>query len=103
MKVNTKHISYFCIICQEGSFTRAAVVCGVRQPSISEGIRHLEEEFGGKLFARTKPVQLTTLGATLYPIFLQINEGAERARRIAIYEAPSPDLSSDIKLSLFST
>ena len=47
-------LRYFVALAQEGTFSRAAKVCSVSQPSLSVAIAHLEEEFGVPLFERAK-------------------------------------------------
>ena len=49
---------------EERSFSKAAEKCNVTQPTLSNGIALLEEEVGGRLFARTtRRVDLTPFGA----------------------------------------
>ena len=57
-------IRYFVTLCSERNFTRAARRCGVSQPSLSNGIKALECELGGKLFERSD-MSLTPLGKSL--------------------------------------
>ena len=57
-------IRYFVALCSERNFTRAARRCGVSQPSLSNGIKALERELGGKLFERSD-MSLTPLGKSL--------------------------------------
>jgi DNA-binding transcriptional LysR family regulator len=57
-------IRYFVMLCGERNFTRAARRCGVSQPSLSNGIKALECELGGKLFERSD-MSLTPLGKRL--------------------------------------
>ena len=57
-------IRYFVTLCRERNFTRAARRCGVSQPSLSNGIKALECELGGKLFERSD-MSLTPLGKSL--------------------------------------
>jgi DNA-binding transcriptional LysR family regulator len=57
-------IRYFVTLCSERNFTRAARRCGVSQPSLSNGIKALECELGGKLFERSD-MSLTPLGKRL--------------------------------------
>ena len=57
-------IRYFVVLCSERNFTRAARRCGVSQPSLSNGIKALESELGGKLFERSG-MSLTPLGKSL--------------------------------------
>jgi LysR family hydrogen peroxide-inducible transcriptional activator len=61
-------LRYFCAIVQTGSFTCAAASVHVAQPSLSQQILKLEDEFGGKLFYRLpKAVRLTPLGEVFLP------------------------------------
>jgi LysR family transcriptional regulator, hydrogen peroxide-inducible genes activator len=54
---------------EERSFSKAAEKCNVTQPTLSNGIALLEEEFGGQLFARTtRRVDLTPFGMQLLPL-----------------------------------
>lgn len=59
-----------------GSFSIAAVECGLRQPSISESLRKLEDELGVKLVKR-KTTHFRV--HTLTPIGLQVLEVAKKA------------------------
>jgi LysR family hydrogen peroxide-inducible transcriptional activator len=66
--VELAHIRYFVALCEERQFTRAAQRCRISQPSLSNGIKTLERELGGKLFERSG-MSLTPLGKSLYPQF----------------------------------
>ncbi|MGB6862532.1 MAG: LysR family transcriptional regulator, partial [Pseudolabrys sp.] len=75
--METNQVRYFLALCEENNFTRAAKRCGVSQPSVSNAIRRLEEEFGGDLFHRTKNgAKLSPLGLAIRPYLDQINECA---------------------------
>jgi DNA-binding transcriptional LysR family regulator len=76
-------VRYFLALCEEKQFTRAALRCGVAQPSLTNAIRTLETELGGTLFHRTRTVQLTDLGQSVKPYLRQIARSVERARREA--------------------
>ena len=66
-------LRYLLAIVDQGSFTRAAIHCGVSQPTLSAGIAKLENEVGVALLLRTnRRVELTGAGVRL----------VERARRI---------------------
>jgi DNA-binding transcriptional LysR family regulator len=62
-----RQIIYFLALCEELHFTRAAKRCGVTQPSLTNGIRLLEREFGAPLFHRKPRPRLSELGAAVRP------------------------------------
>jgi DNA-binding transcriptional LysR family regulator len=62
-----RQIVYFLALCEELHFTRAARRCGVAQPSLTNGIRLLEREFGAPLFQRKPRPRLSQLGAAVRP------------------------------------
>ncbi len=41
-----KHLQYLTVLARERHFARAAAVCGVTQPTLSAGIKQLEEQLG---------------------------------------------------------
>jgi LysR family hydrogen peroxide-inducible transcriptional activator len=77
-------IKYCLAVYSERSFTRAATRCGVAQPSLSNGIRKLEQELGGPLFVRNvNGIALTLLGRAVRPHFEEIDRRIERIRKIS--------------------
>ena len=65
-------LRYFLAVAETGNFTKAAQQSFISQPSLSQQILNLEEEFGQKLFNRLgRKVVLTEAGRTL-------REGARR-------------------------
>jgi LysR family transcriptional regulator, carnitine catabolism transcriptional activator len=61
--MDLRQVDYVLAIVDHGSFTAAAEACGVTQPSLSEGVRRLETEFGVRLFDRVgRTVALTDAG-----------------------------------------
>jgi DNA-binding transcriptional LysR family regulator len=46
-------LTYFVAVANEQSFRRAAEACGVAQPTLSAGIKQLEDEFGVRLVLRS--------------------------------------------------
>jgi LysR family hydrogen peroxide-inducible transcriptional activator len=77
-------IKYCLAVYSERSFTRAARRCGVAQPSLSNGIRKLEQELGGPLFVRNvNGIALTLLGRAVRPHFEEIDRRIERIRKIS--------------------
>ncbi len=64
--MDVRQLSYVLAVVDEGTFTRAAEVLRVAQPSLSQGIRALENELGTELFLRqARPVRLTAAGEAL--------------------------------------
>src|SRR5690348_8417731 len=58
-------LRYFCAVAKAGSFTRAAAHEHVAQPSLSQQVRKLEDEFGTRLLDRLgRTVRLTSFGQT---------------------------------------
>src|ERR1019366_10124284 len=82
--METQHVRYFLAICDELNFTRAAQKCGIKQPSLSEAIKRMEQAIGGDLFVRASPVRLTALGLQLRPICVQINELLEKVCAMSV-------------------
>lgn len=63
-----QQLRYFVSVATQRNFTRAAALCNVAQPSLSQQIRKLELELGAPLFHRQgRRVVLTELGNTLLP------------------------------------
>lgn len=61
-------LRYFQAVARHGNFSRAAQLCHVAQPSLSQQIRKLEEEVGHALFRRTRRgALLTAHGERLLP------------------------------------
>jgi DNA-binding transcriptional LysR family regulator len=78
-----KQIRYFLALCDERSFRRAALRCGVSQPTVSSGIRMLERDLGGPLFLRKPSIALTALGQAVHPYLERLAQNAEHARKVA--------------------
>jgi DNA-binding transcriptional LysR family regulator len=67
--MNLSQLRFAVAAAMELSFSRAADRCDVTQPTLSNGIALLEEEFGGQLFVRTtRKVELSPLGQQLLPL-----------------------------------
>jgi len=76
-------LRYFCALCEELNFTRAAKRCSVSQPSLTTGICLLERQLGGLLFQRKPRVRLLPLGEAVRPYFKHILETIDAATEIA--------------------
>ena len=62
--MNTRHARMILAIIREGSFTAAAKVLSITQPTLSQTVRQIETQLGDAIFVRGKsPVQLTPAGA----------------------------------------
>ncbi|NOY62806.1 MAG: LysR family transcriptional regulator [Gammaproteobacteria bacterium] len=67
--MNFNQLRFVRAIAETASFSKAAQLCYVTQPTLSNAIAHLETELGGKLFARTtRKVSMTPLGEHLVPL-----------------------------------
>ena len=65
-----------------GSFTAAAGELHMAQPSVSEFIRRLEDEYGTRLFVRGgRRLVLTEAGEALLPVALKVTATADEADR----------------------
>ena len=95
-------IRYFLKAGQTLNFTRAAEQCGVSVPSLSRGIRQLEEELGGQLFRRERHLtHLTDLGRLMLEHFSVMSRAADAAKRDAKdYTALA---GSRLKLGVFAS
>lgn len=65
--MNLTLIRYFMAVAETGSFTRGAERASVSQPTLSAGIKRLEESLGTALFERARGAQLTPAGARFLP------------------------------------
>ena len=81
--VNRNQLRSFYAVAQEMSFTKAAKLLHVGQPTITVQVRALEERFGIELFLRSaRGLQLSTTGEALFVV----------ARQIFLYEEQAVDL-----------
>ena len=58
--MNFQHLRFAIAVAETASFTRAADMCCVTQPALSNAIGQLEDELGGRLFERTTRLVTTT-------------------------------------------
>lgn len=71
--MNLSQLDFAAAVADKKSFTAAADTCHVTQPTLSNGVAQLEDELGGRLFARTtRTVSLTPLGVELLPYIKEI-------------------------------
>ncbi|WP_158447433.1 LysR family transcriptional regulator [Syntrophotalea carbinolica] len=71
--MNLSQLRYVKAVAETESFTQAAEQCFVTQPTLSNGIAQLEEEFEERLFTRTtRTVSLTPFGEHLLPFVVNV-------------------------------
>ncbi len=67
MSVNLELFKVFYTVVKVGSITRAAKELFISQPAVSQSIKQLEDQLGGRLFVRTsKGMELTPEGAAIF-------------------------------------
>ncbi|GAI90922.1 unnamed protein product, partial [marine sediment metagenome] len=81
-----RQLDYFIQICKVGSFTKAAEVLMVSQPTLSQQIRVVENEYCTPLFYRVgRGIQITEAGQVLLDKGLKVMQLIEESRK-EIYE-----------------
>ena len=71
--MNLQHLRFFAALARERHFAAAAEACGVSQPTLSAGLRTLEQELGKRLVERDRRfVGLTEHGAAILPWVQQV-------------------------------
>lgn len=100
--VDLRLLRFFIAIFEENNITSAANRCFVSQPSLSAGLKQLEEKLGGQLFERSKKgVKPLDSAHYLYPLAVKLVEEASKlpglfmakASRQKLRLAVMPDLS----------
>jgi LysR family hca operon transcriptional activator len=86
-----RHLRYFVTVAEELSFSKAAQKLYTAQPSLSQQIKQLEQQFGFALFHRSKRrVELTNEGRYLLPYakatLQQASESVDKTRLAARQE-----------------
>lgn len=80
--MNIAQLKTFLAVAESGSFTTAARLCRISQPSLSVHVRNLEEVAGRQLFVRNRGgVSLTPAGAAMVPKVREIMERFEELER----------------------
>lgn len=82
MAVTLQQLAYFVAVADVGSFTRAADLVGVAQPTLSRQLRALERHLGAALLDRgaRDGLSLTPAGAAVLPLARRILADVESAR-----------------------
>jgi LysR family hydrogen peroxide-inducible transcriptional activator len=97
-----QQLRYFCAIVETGSFSRAAALTHVSQPSLSQQIAKLEDEFGARLFDRLgRTVRLTDLGHAFLPRARAVLRDLEAARSEVMQRKTS--IGGEIRVGVIPT
>ena len=69
MPISHAHLRSFHAVATHGSFTRAAEMLNITQPTLSGQVKELEERYGTKLFLRHgRRIELTDIGRSAFSI-----------------------------------
>jgi len=69
MSISHAHLRSFHAVATHGSFTRAAEMLNITQPTLSGQVKDLEERYGTKLFLRLgRRIELTDIGKSAFNI-----------------------------------
>lgn len=80
-----RQLRTFVEIADQGSFTKAAEALSIAQPALTTQIHKLEDEFGAKLFVRTKRgVVLTDAGSAVLGEARRTLDAADATKRLAL-------------------
>ena len=89
--MNLNQLHYVLAVYEEKSFSKASDRCNVTQPTLSNGIAALEEEFGGKLFNRnTRKCEISSFGRQLLPLIEGVLH-AQRELRAGVHSYHQPE------------
>jgi DNA-binding transcriptional LysR family regulator len=85
-----QHLITFCRVVEEGSFTRAAQMLNMTQPSVTKQVGALEDHLGIQLFARHgKQVRVTPAGHLVYGYAKQVQHLIQQCEA-AVQELRTP-------------
>ncbi len=83
-RMSLRQMEYLVTVVEEDSFTAAAELLGVSQPTLSHQVKALETEIGGPLLERlSRGVRLTAMGRAYLPHAERAVRSARQARRAA--------------------
>lgn len=86
-----RQLKYFVQIAESGNFSRAAEVLRIAQPSLSQQMKHLEEELGVDLLVRhARGVTTTELGQQFYDHARRILQEMDRAKDVIRSQSLNP-------------
>lgn len=83
MPISHAHLRSFHAVATHGSFTKAADILHVTQPTLSGQVKELEERYGVKLFVRYgRRIELTDLGTSAFNITKQLFQYEETVEQL---------------------
>ena len=86
MPIPHAHLRSFHAVATHGSFTRAAEMLHVTQPTLSGQVKELEERYGVKLFVRHgRHIELTELGNSIYKITRKLFRHEEEVEQLFLF------------------
>lgn len=89
--MDLRQLKYFVQIAESGNFSRAAEVLRIAQPSLSQQMKHLEEELGVDLLLRhARGVTTTELGQQFYDHARRILQEVDRAKEVIRSQSTNP-------------
>lgn len=78
-------LRYIVTLAQEQHFGRAAIRCHVSQPTLSVGVKKLEDELGVTIFERSKnAIRVTPIGETIVAQAQRVLEHAQMVKELAL-------------------
>lgn len=81
--MNFNQLKYFCAVCECRTVSAAAEYLHISQPSLSNAIKEIEDEFGVKLFYRQHSgMMLTSEGERFYKMSRELLNRAEQTENI---------------------
>ena len=81
--MDLRSLQYFIAVYEKNSFSAAAKVCFVAQPSISSAVAQLEQQLAAQLFQRhARGVTPTTRGKKLYPLAKKLLGQADAIKNV---------------------
>jgi len=81
--ISHAHLRSFHAVATHGSFTRAAEMLNITQPTLSGQVKELEERYGTKLFLRHgRRIELTDIGKSAYAITRQLFRHEEEVEQL---------------------
>ncbi|TXL70744.1 LysR family transcriptional regulator [Vineibacter terrae] len=104
LELSVRHLKYFLLVAELGSFRAAAARAGRSPPALSLAIGELEQRLGQKLFEPSTRATLTACGEACLPLARELVENYERALdhigKLARSEAGSLALASIVSLAM---